>query len=1076
VHSTPPGRTETVQARQVLVIAPHHDDEVLGCGGLIAQLASSGAVVRVGFLTGGGDQHGREAESRDACRVLGVASAMHLSLTDGALIEPDATDAVANGIAGWMRAGMPDLLLAPSPTEISDDHRAAFRGLHAAMQSLRQDHALGLRALTVLLYEVNHASHPNLLVDVSTQAGIIEFAMGCHVSQQAAHDYLGAAVGLRRFRTLTLPPGVTHAEAYRRLSGWDLATQSLAQVAADTGARPYAPVFGARPLVSVVVRTRNRPALLADALTSIASSDYRQVEVILVNDGGAEPPVPDDFPFPIHRVTHTAKQGRAAAAQAGVDASTGHYISFLDDDDLMAPDHLSTLVGIAATSQSRVVYTLAAVTDNELDPARGWVAISRDVPYGREFDRDRLLVDNYIPINTLLIERAALHEAGSFDRALEIFEDWDMLIRLAAITPFRHHPRVTCEYRHFRGSVDHALGRHGAYRADFVAMKARVLAKHAGSLDPATLARAIVGLTTDIVAAGERARIAEGHTDRQIADAARLGHQLAAALHDTGRLADEVTRLQGEERRLTSALRDAHVDLGRVTSASQAAANEMTRLTAELVRAHAEIGRLTAEAVQRHAEFERVTAETMLTHAEIGRLTGELSASHEELDRTRAELGRVYGEEARLSVASHDLQEALDRIRPRKLSPPSRAARPPARRASVLIVSWNGRAHLETSLAALFAQQPAGLPLDIWVFDNGSSDDTAAWLRKYHPAVHLVSSDSNLGFCAGNNRLAAATDADLLLFLNNDTAPEPNWAGELIEAMAGAAPDVAAAAGVLVDWTGERLDFGRGAMTFDGHAFQIDSRRPLAEIALPAHGEEQLFGCGANLIVRRDSFLAAGGFDEHFFAYYDDVDLGWRLWSGGERVISAPRAVVRHRGASTGRTLASANRAFLVERNAFLTAYKNYDASCWDKLMPAMMLTLVSRTAAMMVGHNPNGHALGADPFHGNGNGHRARSLSDRIMGRLRTDQPVLTDAGTIAQVRALSWLSRNMDAAAERRAAVQARRCRSDDDIFARFPLHLVPTYPGDDALFASAGFRAWLPEEPRLTFRRLDEIMAHP
>jgi hypothetical protein len=130
----------------------------------------------------------------------------------------------------------------------------------------------------------------------------------------------------------------------------------------------------------------------------------------------------------------------------------------------------------------------------------------------------------------------------------------------------------------------------------------------------------------------------------------------------------------------------------------------------------------------------------------------------------------------------------------------------------------------------------------------------------------------------------------------------------------------------------------------------------------------------------------------------------------------------------------------------------------------------------MMVGHNPNGHALGADPFNGNGHHHLARSLAGRVIGRLRPDSPILTDGGTIAQVRALSWLSRNMDAAAERRAAVQARRCRGDDEIFARFPLHLVPTYSGDDALFASAGFRAWLPEEPRLTFRRLDEIMALP
>src|SRR5688572_11093314 len=248
----PPGRTETVQARQVLVIAPHYDDEVLGCGGLIAQLAAAGAVIRVGFLSNGGDQEVRAAESRNACRTLGVAGAMHLSLPDGSLLEPPAIDAAANGIAGWIRADMPDLLLAPSPTEISDDHRAAFQALHAATQLLRPDHAHGLRAMTVLLYEVNHASYPNLLVDVSAQAGAIAAAMRCHVSQQAAHDYLGAAVGLRRFRTLTLPPTVTHAEAYRRLSGWHLATRSLAQMADEAGARPYPQAARAQTRVSII--------------------------------------------------------------------------------------------------------------------------------------------------------------------------------------------------------------------------------------------------------------------------------------------------------------------------------------------------------------------------------------------------------------------------------------------------------------------------------------------------------------------------------------------------------------------------------------------------------------------------------------------------------------------------------------------------------------------------------------------------------------------------------------------------------------------------------------------------------
>jgi hypothetical protein len=317
---------------------------------------------------------------------------------------------------------------------------------------------------------------------------------------------------------------------------------------------------------------------------------------------------------------------------------------------------------------------------------------------------------------------------------------------------------------------------------------------------------------------------------------------------------------------------------------------------------------------------------------------------------------------------------------------------------------------------------------------------------------------------------------------------------------------VAGAAGVMVDWSGERLDYGRGVMTFDGHAFQLDSGRPLQDIVLPGPGEEQLFACAGNMIVRRRSFLDAGGFDEQFFAYYDDVDLGWRLWSGGERIISAPRAVARHRAAASSDRLGMYNRGFLFERNAFLTAYKNYDAVLWDKMMPALMLTLISRTTAFLTGNNPQGGLLAVDPFaamaaagsangnsnrNGNGNGtgngsgvnrhglrHRLHQLADLLRARQASppvhSHPIVSDELTVAQVRALTWLTRNMDGAAERRQQVQTRRRRSDADIFSRFPLHLVPTYSGDDVLFRSPGFRSWLPDTPALVFRTLDEIKA--
>jgi GT2 family glycosyltransferase len=437
------------------------------------------------------------------------------------------------------------------------------------------------------------------------------------------------------------------------------------------------------------------------------------------------------------------------------------------------------------------------------------------------------------------------------------------------------------------------------------------------------------------------------------------------------------------------------------------------------------------------------------------------------------------------------------------------------RKVSVLILSWNGRQHLEACLPALSAQEFPGCQWEILVLDNGSADGTGEWLRRAHPEVRLIESPVNLGFCAGNNRLVAAAEGDAVVFLNNDTRPRPGWLGALVEALGSAPVDVAAVSGRIDDWRGEHLDFARGLMTFDGHAFQQDFGRSLAEVELPAPGAELLFACGGNMIVRRQAFLAAGGFDESYFAYLEDVDLGWRLWSGGERILFAPEAAVHHRSMATSQLLGAFHRGFLYERNAFLTAYKNYQAGRFEEMMPAVLLTLIHRTQTLMVQNNPGGELLTLDPYAGHiaNTGHPpppeaegpeesvtapagetsgetppaasappSPSLAEKwrlygpreffrrgVRKAVRTalpgwilddlpHAPRLTDERTIAQLRAVTQLLGNLDRAAAERRRVQSRRRRSDREIFERFPLYVVPTYPGDERLFGSPAFAEFL------------------
>lgn len=595
---SPPGWTERVRAERVLIAAPHQDDEVLGCGGLAAQLAAGGAAVRVLFLTDGSGgveeiadrdayRERRRQEAEQAVHALGAQGCDRLDIPDGAL-DRHLREA-EQGIREAILAQRPDLLLVPHPLEVTRDHQAAFAAIHRLLMPVRDDDrealSQALRGLRILLYEVNHPGHPDLLVDVTSEQGVLEAAMAAYASQEERHPYLNAALGLRRFRTLSLGPEVKLAEGYRRLRVEDFATRSPAQLIRHLGGSPEVAEVREGPKVSVIVRTRNRPDLLAEALASLAEGQYRRAEVVLVNDGGDPPAIPSDYPLPVVRVDLEQNRGRAGAAEAGIAAATGGFVAFLDDDDLAAPEHLAVLAGMVQAPGVRVAYTDAAVAVYELDGEAGrWVCRDRRLPYSRDFDPDVLLVDNYIPFNTLLIDRRLFAEVGPFDPDLPFFEDWDYLIRLSARAPFHHARKVTCEYRHFRGGGHHIFGERPRERGDFLAVKARVLAKHADRLGPDVLARAVDTLRADLVAeredrAAARRELAGRESEllrlRADLDGLARAHEalsrerfaleertfamngeLNALRQDNGRLRTDIQRLYDQERKLRDSLHE----------------------------------------------------------------------------------------------------------------------------------------------------------------------------------------------------------------------------------------------------------------------------------------------------------------------------------------------------------------------------------------------------------------------------------------------------------------------------------------------------------------------------------------
>ncbi len=199
---------------------------------------------------------------------------------------------------------------------------------------------------------------------------------------------------------------------------------------------------------SVIVITFNRQKFLEGALASLDCQTLRDFEVILVNDNGEHVErLLTDLNFPITYLRLGKNGGPAAARNAALKLARGRYVTYLDDDDLYLQDHLQCLAQAAEENPGKVVYADAVfILENIRGEER--IELNREQRYQHSaYSKERLFVDNYIPINTFACPRSVAVSVGGFDESLNGLEDWDFLLRLAAHTPFHHVQRETVQVR-----------------------------------------------------------------------------------------------------------------------------------------------------------------------------------------------------------------------------------------------------------------------------------------------------------------------------------------------------------------------------------------------------------------------------------------------------------------------------------------------------------------------------------------------------------------------------------------------------------------------------------------------------
>ncbi len=221
---------------------------------------------------------------------------------------------------------------------------------------------------------------------------------------------------------------------------------------------------------------------------------------------------------------------------------------------------------------------------------------------------------------------------------------------------------------------------------------------------------------------------------------------------------------------------------------------------------------------------------------------------------------------------------------------------------AVVILNWNGLQHLQHYLPSVVATTPDA---DVVVADNGSTDGSIEWLKAEMPQVRLVLLDRNYGFAGGYNRaLAELPDYDTFVLLNSDIEPTEGWLAPLLDVLATNDDVAVVVPKILDDKQREKFEYAGAAGGFiDLLGYPFCRGRILSKVE-EDNGQydtpcDVMWGSGAAFCCRAELFRSLGGFSEEFFAHQEEIDLCWRVWLSGKRVVVEPRSKVYHLGGAT---------------------------------------------------------------------------------------------------------------------------------------------------------------------------------
>ncbi|MBF0343477.1 MAG: glycosyltransferase [Nitrospirae bacterium] len=741
------------------------------------------------------------------------------------------------------------------------------------------------------------------------------------------------------------------------------------------------------PLVSLIVRTKDRPKMLVKALKSIVAQTYRPIEVVLVNDGGCALNTKDIESnlgnCQCRYIPLEENHGRAHAGNVGLSNATGSYIGFLDDDDDLLPQHLDTLVTFLEISDFNIAYSDCEIVNKQYDiDKQDFIDAYSYVFYSEDFNYKTLLLENYIPIHCLLFKKSAII-GNSFDEGFDLFEDWDLLIRIATTYPFHHIKKTTAHYNNWDrfSQITHASEnvKSDAYF--------KVLKKHRDKI------------TEEIIhnysLVGNKRKCSAVEATKISAERYDLMRKLSDEILKSSEQQNKIVVLEDINRQLNDkihqlAVLDANKEVIRtlrffLQTQKEQIENELP--FSKIIMAYLEAIFAFIENMEHLSgkDYQPIINDFItLIHrmCEIERFNLNASASvfWKLAQRYYGLRDRFFPEGSRQKEIYNLLKRTISLLNtwqslstitkpiPHSKTPQTEILPPELTKATIdntptatpvdVPPKWPAKWINTSALAELppleFYDTDAPITsiiipvhnnllftfnclksilenttphtYEVIVVNNASTDHTSSLLEGILN-IRTISNDFNAGYGAACNQGAKEARGKYLLFLNNDTMVAEGWLDALLEVMS--TNGKAGAVGSRLIYPDGRLQEAGGIIFSDGSGCNYGRGENADE---PAYNylKEVDYCSGASLLITRELFETLNGFDPQYDpAYYEDADLCFSVRKAGYKVIYQPKSVVVHfEGTTAGTDTSEGFKTFQeVNRSKFVHKWKHVLAS-----------------------------------------------------------------------------------------------------------------------------------------------------